>query len=197
MLEDLLFRLFILSEGPPIVPLASGPVLLGEVADDTYIGPGGQVHFQIPPLMQPNAEVWDEQAANDNLFLFMSDDIGRWYALLVHQGALDGHSLEEWVEAAVGKHRESTGVIEVETDLGSAAGLLYRDEEQEADCGVAALHQDGVYYTGWYCLMDHFAGDEEEFGIRTFAAGYGITYEPVETVLGDFLKGLKLSLPDA
>jgi hypothetical protein len=192
-LADLGMRLLTLSSGPPIDPRTALPGLLGTLENDVYTSPDGSFHLQMPDLMQPNAVIWDEMASSGDLMVWFEDDLARWYALQVHPGTLGDQSLEEWVEANLADNLDVQEEYQTDTPLGTAVVLVHRYAEPEADCSTTLVYHDEHFYAASYCLLDHYAGEDEEASIRTFGEMYGIEIEPVDAVVEEFIEGLEFS----
>jgi tetratricopeptide (TPR) repeat protein len=191
-LMDLGMRLLTLSSGPPIDPRAALPGLLGTLEDDVYTSPDGRLRLQVPDLMQPNAVIWDEMASSGDLMVWFEDDLARWYALQVHPGTLGEESLEEWVGVNVAHNLDVQEEYQTDTPLGTAIVLVHRYAEPEGDCATALAHHDEHFYAASYCLLDHYAGEDEAASIRTFGFGYGIDYEPVDALAEELIRGLEI-----
>lgn len=185
--EDLKTRIPIMSLGPMLEFQITDGTIKGEV----YTSPAGDLSLKIPELMQPNAVTWDEVAASEDFIVYFSDDIGRWIALQVHPGTLEGGSLEDWVHTNIAQDLNVNQDYRIDTRYGKAYVILYQDPVREATCSVAALQHDEYFYSAIYCLMDNLEpSGPEEVGWRTFAAG--IQYEPVDELAIQLLKGLKI-----
>ncbi len=190
-ISDLFSRILTLSSGPPIDPRGALPGLLGTLEDDVYTSPDGRFRLQAPDLMQPNAIIWDEMASSGDLLVWFEDDLSRWYALQAHPGTLAQQSLEEWVGASLAVHFDVQEQSQENTPLGPAMILLHRYAEPEADCCTAVVHHDEQFYAATYCLLDHYPGEEDGAGIRTFGEMYGIDIEPVDALAEEFIGGLE------
>jgi hypothetical protein len=192
-LTDIMPRLFTLSEGPPIVPMQAEVGTIGEISGEVYTSPDGDLQFQMPQLMQPNAITWDEEAAGGDLLVWLQDDISRWYAVQVHPGDPGDTPLAEWMQKNTDLYPGVQEMLEIETVNGPLVITEYRHRQLEASCAQAVLHRDAHFYATEYCLLDHYMGDDDEVGgIRVFAAGYGIEYEPATTVLLSFLQRVEV-----
>ena len=190
-ISDIFTRVLTLSEGPPIIPLSSESKSFGQFSGGRYTSPDGFVEFEIPDLMQPNAVIWDELTAAGNLLVWFEDDIARSFSMQVHPGELGDMPLIDWVAENINQYLDLQEVYEINNQIGSVVMTEYRYGDPEGSCAYAILHYEEYFYGAEYCLFDQYMGEEDEFGgIRLFAAGYGIEYEPVDQVLLDFLQGV-------
>ena len=192
-LEDLTTRVPTLSMGPPTNPIIADLGLSGTIDDGYYSHPDELFQLKVPELMDPENLIWDEFSASGNQVVYFSDALGRMFALLVHPCAIADQTLDQFVQVNLLQPRDGREMFTVDTEYGDAFGFLYEDIDYNASCGMAVIHNNNVFYTSIYCLINE-AGDGtgEEFGYRDLADLYGIPYESVKELTIVFLEGLEI-----
>jgi tetratricopeptide (TPR) repeat protein len=192
--KDILNRFATVSSGLPIMPVnLTSEGMLGKIDGEYYQSPSGKWRLKLPALMQPNSNLWDERSSQGNQVLYLSDDLGRYYALFLLPIEPDNPPSDEWIlEQTIGDNKVLQE-LSFKVTAGQAKGYVYKDTDKKAKCAVAFVHRSENLVTAVYCLMDHYAGENDpNGGFRLFGKLYGIEYEPVEKVLEDLLTGLKL-----
>lgn len=177
-LSELWSRLLTLSIGPSRNP--KNAVVLGYEYTNTDFG----FRLEIPNLLQPGARMLSEQAARGDLLVRFYDDLARWFVIQVHPGCLGDQTLEEWVLANITQNSYISDVTST-NNKEEVVQIRFRDDEWSAECATAVRYHQQRFYTLTYCLTDEL---DPNISFRTFASLYGIAYDPVDTILEEFLE---------
>jgi hypothetical protein len=187
---DILTRILTLSEGPLFQPETRAAKAFGQFKAGQYTSPDGSLELDIPDLLRPNAVMLDELTASGDLLVWFEDDLARWFSLQVHPGSLGNARIIDWAQENIFQYLNVQEVSEADSPHGRIAIVGYRMDEPEASCSLAVLHTEETFYSGEYCLMDHYMGEDDGIGgIRLFAEFY---FEPTELLLMHFLQGMEL-----